>query len=211
VIPDDLAVRPATSEDAEALVPLVYSSGPSTFDYVFVDREGETTAAFLLQSLARRGGEQGYGRYSVICHQGEIVGTGACYDGYQALSHIPVATLNILRHYGPVRTLGTIRRGLRTESVVKPPSGALHYLGYLGVAREWRGRGVGRVLIEHLLDKGRARGRTRAALDVSVENPRAQALYERLGFRVVATIPSVFESDFGHVAAHRRMEIELRS
>ena len=213
---DNLTIRPATKADAPALVPLAYSSGPSTFDYVFVDREGESALDFLSSSLSRRGGEHGFGHFSVVCHnQGDcketeqIVGTGAGYDGYQALAHIPVATLNILRHYGPVRALGTIRRGLRTESIVNPPTGGLHYLGYLGVSRDWRGRGVGKFLIEHLLEKGRAKGRKRAALDVSVENPRAQALYERLGFEVTKTVESDYKSEFGHVAAHRRMVIAL--
>ena len=52
-------------------------------------------------------------------------------------------------------------------------------------------------------------GRTRAALDVSVENPRAQALYERLDFEVTEECMSKLENSTARVPDHRRMEIAL--
>ncbi len=199
-------LRPAAPADIEALVPLIHSSGPETFDYVFVDRPGQTAADFLRSSLRREGGEHGYGHHFVVTHESEVVGAGTCFDGRDARGHTLAALRQILGYYGLRRGLGVIRRGLETESIVKPPKGRLHYIGHLGVTREWRGRGIGTQLVEHALEVGRQKGCTRAALDVSVENPQAQALYERLGFEVTALISSSYESPFGRVPSFRRME-----
>ena len=68
-----------------------------------------------------------------------------------------------------------------------------------------RGEGLGSQLIEHFLQIGRDSGLPMAALDVSVANPKAQALYERFGFAVqverVSTLPGV--------SSHRYMQRKL--
>lgn len=56
----------------------------------------------------------------------------------------------------------------------------------LCVSREARGRGVGSRLVEAICDEARARGYAEVRLDVIDTNWRARALYERLGFRMIA-------------------------
>jgi ribosomal protein S18 acetylase RimI-like enzyme len=80
--------------------------------------------------------------------------------------------------------------GLRLERIVRPPPRDVFYLAHLGVTPGQRGAGFGTQLIEHLLALGRASGFARAGLDVATTNPRAQALYERMGF-VVGIIQSM--------------------
>ncbi|NUM47588.1 MAG: GNAT family N-acetyltransferase, partial [Anaerolineales bacterium] len=89
------------------------------------------------------------------------------------------------------------------------PKGAIHYIAHLGVAPEWQSKGIGGRLIEHFLEGGKKLGRTTAALDVSVVNPRAQRLYERLGFVVKHERVSTLKNEFGTVPNHRRMERAL--
>lgn len=55
----------------------------------------------------------------------------------------------------------------------------------LAVDSGWRGHGIGTALIEALAAEARARGYARLRLDVADQNPRARALYERLGFGAV--------------------------
>ena len=64
-------------------------------------------------------------------------------------------------------------------------------------------------LVEYLLDTGRELGRKTAILDVSVENPRAEALYTRMGFKVTAERVSGFKNETARVPNHRRMERSL--
>jgi RimJ/RimL family protein N-acetyltransferase len=68
----------------------------------------------------------------------------------------------------------------------------------MGLLPEWRGRGVGRRLLEATLAQARRSGFKRIELDVHADNPRAIALYERAGFvregivRDASLIDSVF-------------------
>ena len=52
----------------------------------------------------------------------------------------------------------------------------------MGLLPEWRGRGVGRRLLEATLAQARRSGFKRIELDVHADNPRAISLYERAGF-----------------------------
>jgi len=65
-----------------------------------------------------------------------------------------------------------------------------------------RGRGVGRALVEDALAWARAAGfRAMQFNAVAASNPAAVALYESLGFAVIATIPEAFRHpDEGYVA-----------
>lgn len=52
----------------------------------------------------------------------------------------------------------------------------------LFVVAEERGAGVGRLLVDHLLEEARAAGYARMRLDTSHYQPPAQRLYESVGF-----------------------------
>jgi ribosomal protein S18 acetylase RimI-like enzyme len=59
------------------------------------------------------------------------------------------------------------------------------YLGRIEIHPSHQGRGIGTGLIATLIDEARRNGQD-LALDVLVVNPRAQALYQRLGLTEVA-------------------------
>jgi ribosomal protein S18 acetylase RimI-like enzyme len=80
------------------------------------------------------------------------------------------------------------------------------------VAPECRGEGIGRALLGHLLARSREDGYTRAALDVADSNPRARALYEGMGFRLVATRRAALPERWGErVVDHHYLECALGS
>jgi ribosomal protein S18 acetylase RimI-like enzyme len=54
----------------------------------------------------------------------------------------------------------------------------------IGIVEEWRGRGVGGMLIDAAVESSRARGLTRLELIVREENLPAIALYKKKGFDV---------------------------
>ena len=61
----------------------------------------------------------------------------------------------------------------------------------VGIAlyREFWGRGIGRLLMEAVLDAARRVGYEQAELEAVSGNVRAIALYESLGFETYATLP----------------------
>jgi len=200
-----LTFRAATPGDANAAVPLIYSSGPAAFDYVFShDRPGRALE-FLRAAFVAGGGEFGFRNHVVAVLGGRVVAAGAAWDGRAALGFTAVAAAQILRFYGPLGAWGVIVRGLRIERVIRPPRPDEYYIAHLGVREELRGRGLGERLTRHLLASA-SPGRHRvAALDVAVTNPRAEALYVRLGFRVDVLRRSTLANRHHTVADHRRM------
>ena len=54
----------------------------------------------------------------------------------------------------------------------------------MGVAKAWRGRGVGRQLLDKTVAIARKRGLTRIELEVFASNKAARALYDHSGFKV---------------------------
>jgi len=57
----------------------------------------------------------------------------------------------------------------------------------MGVLEAWRGRGLGLRLIRTTLDAARAAGFEKIELSVYATNPRARALYEKVGFVLEGT------------------------
>lgn len=201
----DLIFRTATSDDATAVVPLIYSSGPAAFDFALVDATHPSAAEFLIRAFRRRGGVFGYANHTVATSDGLVVGAGACYTCAMSFPFMLAAIGPIIACYGIRAGLRVIRRGTQLDRQFSLPEDHKSYIAHLGVAPKWRNRGIGRQLLEHFLARSRQEGRTHAALDVSVENPRAQMLYERIGFEMTEERQSLIPS----VPDHRRMEKSL--
>lgn len=201
-----VSFRPAAAEDADVAVPLIYSSGPSAFDFVFTTRDGGDALAFLHHCFVDGAGEFGWRNHWVGVVDGRVVAVGAGYGADTKWTFTLAAARQIVGHYGLRRALGVIARGLRVESVIRPPDGDMHYLAHLAVLPELRGRGIGRVLIDQLVGLARDAGRSRVTLDVAASNPRAEALYRRAGFKVTGERRSQLANALGRVPDHRRME-----
>lgn len=193
-----LTFRRAEARDVEQAVPLIHSSGPAAFDHAFA-RAGITAQAFLAHAFVDGRGMFGHPRHVVGEHEGQVVAAGTGFAGEHNLGNTLTAARQILRCYG-LRALPVMIAGLRLERIIRPPPRDVFYLAHLGVAPGQRGAGFGTQLVEHLLELGRASGFARAGLDVATTNPRAQALYERMGFVVeverVSTIPGIANHRF---------------
>jgi ribosomal-protein-alanine N-acetyltransferase len=68
------------------------------------------------------------------------------------------------------------------------------HINNVAVRADYRGRGAGTALLEHVLRAGASRGAARATLEVRRSNEPALRLYQRLGFVVAATRPNYYVS-----------------
>lgn len=204
-----ITFRPAAAADAPAVVPLIYSSGPDAFDYVFAVPGRTSAVEFLHRAFLDGRGEFGYRNHVVGTVAEQVVASGAAWSGAATLRFAIAAARQIFSCYGPVTGAGAVARGLRVESIIQPPRKGCWYVAHLGVPPTLRGRGYGRSMLAHLLELGSAAGFARAALDVAVTNPRAEGLYRQLGFTVTTERVSTLRNAQATVANHRRMEIRL--
>lgn len=195
--------REAGPGDVEEAVPLIHSSGPLAFDFVFSRKAGQSLE-FLRFAFLDGAGEMGYKNHIVGEQNGRVIAVGAAFDGSTGFPFFLSAARQIIRFYG-FSCLPAMIRGLQVEQIIEPPKGRMHYIAHLGVRPDMQGKGIGSKLVEHFLKLGRQEGRTQAALDVSIVNPRAQALYERLGFQVTKHHVSTLHG----IPSHKRMERAL--
>ena len=195
--------RDATPKDVDAAIPLIFSSGPGAFDYIFSPKPGQAQE-FLRYTFQDGAGEFGYKNHIVGELDGKVVAVGAAFDGDTTLNFFLAAGRQIVSFYG-LSAFTVIPHGLQVEQIIQPPKGRLHYIAHLGVDPSLQSKGIGAKLVEHLMEQGRKAGKTHTALDVSVLNPRAQALYERLGFQLTHHRSSKLEG----VPSHNRLERAL--
>ena len=200
-----LTFRAASRADVADAVPLIYSSGPAAFDYVFKIGGTRDAQAFLRYAYQQGGGEFGWRAHRVAERGGQVTAAGAAFDGRSVMRFTIAGALQILRFYGPVHAWGVMVRGLRVEAIIRPPRAEEYYLCHLGVREEMRGHGIGAGFMRHLLEGLDPKRHRCAALDVAVTNPRAQLLYERLGFEVDALRSSKLQNQCSRVADHYRM------
>ncbi|MEI2607503.1 MAG: GNAT family N-acetyltransferase [Candidatus Promineifilaceae bacterium] len=172
----NLLFRPARPEDATQAVPLIYSSGPAAFEYVFTDMVRGNAAAFLHSAFSQKRGEFGYANHTVVEVDGQVVGIGATFSGRDNFRFgVAAAYGKSSAFYGPVRCWPVIRHGLQVEKVVQLPTPGMHYLAHLGVAPAWRGQGIGARLIEYFLQEGQGDGtesRPRSMSPLPIPAPR---------------------------------------
>jgi ribosomal protein S18 acetylase RimI-like enzyme len=78
------------------------------------------------------------------------------------------------------------------DYVQNPGAGTLWHLAVYGALRSC---GIGTILIRAAEQRIRARGLRRAELSVEESNPRARALYERLGYVAYGSKPDAWDED----------------
>jgi ribosomal protein S18 acetylase RimI-like enzyme len=200
-----LTFRAANRADVADAVPLIYSSGPAAFDYVFNTGGTRDAPAFLRLAYLKGGGEFGWRAHRIAEMGGQVAAVGAAFDGRAVMRFTIAGAFQIWGFYGPIRAWGVMLRGLRVEAIIRPPHAHEYYLCHLGVREEMRGHGIGARFMRHLLEGLDAKHHRCATLDVAVTNPRAQLLYERLGFEVEALRASKLQNRRGRVADHYRM------
>lgn len=63
----------------------------------------------------------------------------------------------------------------------------------IGVLPEYEGHGYGRAMLEQMHERAREQGAERILLEVRADNPRAQRLYERNGYRAIHVRRSYYD------------------
>jgi ribosomal protein S18 acetylase RimI-like enzyme len=140
---------------------------------------------------------------------GEVVGVGAFYSGRDG-ARLGLGNLwTALRFYGPQNIMKVAQRAAHMESIIQPAEADAGFISQLGVKEDFRGCGIGTAIIQHQIELARKVGLRKCTLDVATTNPRAQALYERLGFKVVRENKWNYPDSEIHVPGQRRMELHL--
>jgi ribosomal protein S18 acetylase RimI-like enzyme len=178
-----MEIRYAKPADRPQIAPLIYSASPPAYD--FICRTGRHDAeAFIDHEFASGRGFAGWRNVTVAVKDGTVVGAGCFYDGKRLNRLILGSLFNMLLFYGPVHVWAVLKRSAQIDTLMKKPGARELYLSNFGVHPAYRGQGIGSAMIRHWVAVARNRRYMAFYLDVAQTNPRAEKLYDDLGFRV---------------------------
>ena len=202
----NLEIRPAGKTDQGPIAELMYSSGWDIYDYIHTKADRNHALDYIRSEFSSGRGLCSWKLLTVAVLDGQVVGTGTFYDreGYKSMSSQSLLAMMTYYKFGFVPHL---RRAMDTTKLVRPPKPDELYLANFGVAPELRGTGIGTRLLQHKIDEARQQGYRTVALDVATHNPKAEALYSRLGFAVTRS-KSMTGRD-GKEYAGKKMELFL--
>lgn len=199
-----IRLQASNAEEIDTAIPLIYSSGPDAFEYVF--KTSKTDAkGFLRHAYQKEGGEFSFKNHYSLYHQDQMVGIGSIFNAKRAAKFIYADVKNIIQHY-KLNSGGVAMRGLKVEKIIKLPVQSEIAIGHLAIIPTLRGRGLGTILIQRLIAQLDPSDEQHLVLDVSEENPKAKALYERIGFQTTRRYASNLKNQYSYVPNHYRME-----
>jgi ribosomal protein S18 acetylase RimI-like enzyme len=186
-----LTFRPARASDAAACAPLVFASGAHEFEF-FLGKSSGQCIAFLEQAFSLSRGRFSWRRHDVAVDvDGAVVAVLAAHDGRRILGDDPHIVWTLVRYFGVMQTVPMLLRGLVLESELPKPKRRQTLIAHCATRADARGEGVFSALFARAL-QDQVRGRRgletderEIVLDVLVSNPRAAALYARLGFEAL--------------------------
>lgn len=140
----------------------------------------------VLEDIVRTEGTQySYCNALVAINNEVVVGAAVGYDGKK---------LQQLRN----QTYAVIHNRLgRIPTIADETQAGEYYIDSIAVLPQHRGNGVGKALINAMCDKAVSEGHTCMGLIVDCDNPRAESLYNSLGFERVGE-----RCFFGHQMWH---------
>lgn len=116
---------------------------------------------------------------------------GRCFEGY----FVPVGTdtgalaaRNAAEHVNLHDSLIAYADGAAVGIALMARRGTESRVAAMGIATDWRGKGVGKVLLTEVVAQARQRGDTRILLEVIDQNAPAIRLYEGGGFTILRSL-----------------------
>ena len=93
----------------------------------------------------------------------------------------PTTFTVVVEHDGEIVGFGLAMQALDDDGAGPPIPGVCH-ISMIFVAPERWGEGIGRLLVDAMMDEARTRGYPRTQLWTGIDNTRALSLYEHAGF-----------------------------
>ena len=142
--------------------------------------------AFLTHFIALPANQYSYENCFVAEENGTIIGHLNCYPGAQLLELREPVLLYLAQHYNQHLTLH-----METEA-------GEDYIDTLATSPLAQGKGIGTMLLQHLITYRKTQSTIPLALLVDMENPNAKKLYLRLGFIKVGE-KNIFNKTLEHL------------
>jgi ribosomal protein S18 acetylase RimI-like enzyme len=158
---------------------LLYETDRTIFNFFY---QNKANTALILEKLVRVGKNNlGHENIYVVTQNGVVIGVLLYFKG----DHHKFRELKFL--FNNLNFIDAFRFfliDLKDSLILSHLKKCDFYVAGVAVDEEFRGQGVGSVILDKGINMARQRGCERVVLDVSLDNMGAKRLYERIGFKV---------------------------
>lgn len=158
---------------------LLYETDRDIFNFFY---RNKTNTAQILEKLIILGENNlGHEHIYVVTQNERVIGVLLYYAG----NHHKLGELKfLLKHLNLVDVFRFLLIDLKDSLILSHLNKCDFYLGGVAVDEEFRGQGVGSLILDQGINMAQERGCVRVVLDVALDNLGAKRLYERTGFKV---------------------------
>jgi ribosomal protein S18 acetylase RimI-like enzyme len=180
---DGLTIRKASVDDMPLIAELI--AGDPGKEALGILGNAKTARRFGLGMYGVPPGSRAWKNCAVAEAGKEVI--GVIQTGSEETVRItPGLAFLALRTLGPLGVVRALSRMKARDRVhIRPPAGTCH-ITEIDVDPQYRGRGIGGMLLDHAEAEAGDAGYKQMSLSTTMDNP-ARRLYERHGFRVVET------------------------
>ena len=175
---DNISIRQARPDEASRIADLIIMAMTEECCLHFCgpDHDIDDFRRVMTSLVARTDTQYSYLNTLVAAIEDNIVGICVSYDG---------GMLHSLRQ--PFIEAAKQEWGMDHSGISDETQAGELYLDSLAVDPAYRGRGIASLLLRATIDKSRALGLPATGLLVDVGNPKAEALYNKVGFQYAGT------------------------
>jgi ribosomal protein S18 acetylase RimI-like enzyme len=163
-------------------LPWVVEAGNPYYTLLF--GSAESTLRVLNTWMRRASSEVSISRVQFLIYESEFAGGFIGLGGDELRKARKSDGVALLNACSAADRPALIQRLANLSDLLSPIDQDEYYLSKLGVDSRFRGRKLGRALVERYIEEGKIRGYVRYRLDVHVGNEAAIRAYRSAGFRV---------------------------
>lgn len=164
------------------VLPLLYESGKEYFDCIFGNQD--TALESLDKWMRRASSEFAILRWTMLFDDDQLIGGIIGIDGEELLSCQKADTFALLKEVRREDRKKLISRMAIVKDIYLPVKPKEFFVRTIAVKPEYRGKGIGGILINKFIDTGYEHGFNKFRLEVRAENIHALKLFKSVGFCV---------------------------
>lgn len=168
-----MVIRKAKQEDSKFIAPYILLAMEDIVYEFIGEKSYEKATEFLNAMVSEKGNQYSYENCWIIENEDGIVGTACLYDG---------GKLHELRQPVAQYIKDNFGRDFNPEDETQ--SGEI-YIDCVGVNPNQQGKGIGSKIFEFLIDEYIVKQGKTLGLLVDNDNPKAEKLYLKLGFKTI--------------------------
>lgn len=166
----NINIRQAQLKDGSAVAPLILDAIGEIANRLTGENEEHTIISSLIELFERTDNRHSYKNTYIAEIDGKVAGMMVLYGGNQAIELDFNLEQWLMKKNAPIQTI---------EIEARPDE---FYIDTICVHPNFRGQGIGTILLNHAEVLCKEKDYTKLSLSVELEKERARHLYEKMGF-----------------------------